>query len=95
MEKIKPVLTQGDLELWLVCLREQKPKGATELTMLSGNLPLPEHYGVAVRAAANAGWYENGFKAEQVARMDFKDVAKMGKAVWQAYVDATDFDPNE
>lgn len=95
MDKIKETLTQGDLELWLVCIRTHKPKGASEITMLSGNLPAPEHFGVAVRAAADAGWYQNGFKAEQVSGMSFQEVAKMGKAVWAAYMDATTFDPNE
>ena len=94
MDEIKEVLTQGHLELWLVCLRTHRPKGASEMALLGGNLPTPEHYGVAVRAAADAGWYKNGFKADQVASMSFKDVAIMGQAVWAAYMEATDFDPN-
>lgn len=95
MDKLKEVLTQHDLELWLVCIRQHKPKGANEISMLSGNLPMPEHYGVAVRAAADAGWYTNGFKASQVGEMTPKSVAKMGIDVWTAYMDAVTFDPNE
>lgn len=94
--KIKDPLTQGDLELWLVCIRNHTPKGANQLTLMAGNLPLPEHYGVAVRGATDAGWFDDkNFKASDVGDMSPKAVRQLGQKVWEAYMEATSFDPNE
>ena len=93
--KLKETITQGNLETWLALIRVYKPKGVTDAQLFTGATPLPEHFGVATRAAIDAGWFSgNGLKVQDVPDMDPKIVAKLGKAVWEKYVEVTTFDPN-
>lgn len=93
---LKEDITQGNLETWLVCIRQHKPVGISDSQIFAGAMPLPEHYGTAVRAAIDAGWFsENGIKVSDVADMTPQKVAKLGKAIWKKYIESTTFDPND
>lgn len=83
MTEIRETLTYAHVERWLQALRALQPEDV--------KLPLPEHYGLAVRAAVRADWFE---EPPEVDALRTRDVMALGEAVWERYREETAVDPN-
>lgn len=89
MEMIKD-LRQKHLSGWTKALRELKPAEIESVRQL----PDVEFEGISVQAAIKAGWFVDVSKPEIVDDMKSGEVSALSKAVWQAYKDARQIDPN-
>ena len=91
--KLKAELKQRELQAWTAAIRDEKPEDVTAV----GSLPLPEFYGVTVRAAIRAGWFD-GVDSKDAASVEgdltYRECKKHADAIWKLYNSLTADDPN-
>ena len=83
-------LRQRHLAGWTKALRELKPPEMGNIT----DLPEVEFEGVSVMAAIKAGWFDGVSDAGIVDDMRGGEVKKLSEAVWAAFREARQIDPN-
>lgn len=88
MPELVKTLTYGEVQVWLDEVEARRPEGR-ELVAL----PLPHYYGIAVQAAAVAGWLGDVTEADVLA-LPTREVITLGRQVWERYREETAVDPN-
>ena len=77
---------------WSKAVRSMRPTGIER----ESDLPLPEYYEIAVKAAVKSGWFSDLDDMAAVDEMKPGEVNKLGKQVWKLYGEfqAAGSDPN-
>ena len=77
----KDEFRQKHISGWTRALRQLKPDDISD----ERELPLPEYYETAVKAAVKAGWFEDADDPTTVEDMRPGEVNKLGRQVWNLF----------
>lgn len=85
-------IKQRHLEAFTSNFRSLKPVDVAS----AYDLPLPELFGICLRAAIKAGWFGPNppIAVEDVGELSPKEAMQQGKLVWRHFEQLTRIDPN-